>query len=185
LDIKDWIKAKQVIIHPKYNHKDVKLGFDVALIHLEYEVPAASVTKVIQDPSIGDEFPIVAAGFGRTSVLNDFEEGDISKTPSLLNMVDRQVQDYSAKGLFFVIDQKDHKGICFGDSGGAALFFDSKLNEHVILGIASYISVYSEEKAELDPEDKLNSCIGQGHYTNIFSYEDWIDATLQNWFAAG
>lgn len=184
LDMKDWIRAKNVLIHPKYNHNDVKLGFDVALVLLENELPETSVTKMIQDSKMNSEFSIVAAGYGRTSVLKDSENADISKTSSLLNMVDRNVQNYSADQMHFVINQKDHKGICFGDSGGPALFFDSKLKEHVIIGVASYVSVFPDEKKKIDPEDKLNSCTGQGHYTNILSYEDWLNAVLNEWLPA-
>jgi secreted trypsin-like serine protease len=181
LDMKDWIKAAKVLMHPKYNHKDVKLGYDVALIQLERDLPPGSVTKIVSESFLQSEFSIVSAGFGRTSVLKDFESPEIGKIPSLLNFVERNVTDFSVNGVHIVIDQKDHKGICFGDSGGPALHFDSGSNEHYIIGVASYVSVFPDEKAKADPDDKMNSCIGQGHYTSVFGYLEWIQAVLQSW----
>lgn len=78
-----------------------------------------------------------------------------------------EIPDYYPEGEafdFIYVDQTEGKGICSGDSGGAA--FANVNNENVVLGIASRVE---------NVKDTKMICSYFGMYTNVLKYKDWLD----------
>jgi secreted trypsin-like serine protease len=64
--------------------------------------------------------------------------------------------------------EQDHGGICFGDSGGPVLYFDSRLRKYFLVGISSGVIPGSSE----------NPCLNQSIFMNILFYKNQIQELL-------
>ncbi|MFN7903669.1 MAG: S1 family peptidase [Pseudobdellovibrionaceae bacterium] len=70
---------------------------------------------------------------------------------------------------FLYVDQSEGKGICSGDSGGAAFF--QKNGRYYAVGIASWGG---------NSKDPVNLCSSIGGYTNVRRYKSWINDTFNS-----
>lgn len=68
---------------------------------------------------------------------------------------------------FLYVDQSEGKGICSGDSGGAAYY---QVNgKYYVVGVASYVGNSVSEDGV---------CAGFAAYTQVLRYRSWIDANF-------
>jgi secreted trypsin-like serine protease len=169
----DWIQVSKIKIHEGfYNDDKNNISNDLALLKLSKEISTDRISKLaLQTQISGSSFDLLAAGYGRTTA--EINPVIPQKNPQL-NSVLKHVENFDPLALTFQMDQADLKGICSGDSGGPGFIYDADTKEFYILGIASFVSIYENEKKQRDPRNLYNSCIGHGNYTNLLLYQDWI-----------
>lgn len=107
-----------------------------------------------------------AAGYGLTTA----KRGSASDS-GVLRYTTQQIDGPPIRGSQsqFYVNQRNGKGICFGDSGGPAFMkFD---NRRVVVGVAS--AVYSPRSVDKERAD-YDVCRYDAIYTSVFHYLDWI-----------
>ncbi|MBL7544000.1 MAG: trypsin-like serine protease [Bdellovibrionaceae bacterium] len=169
--------ASNVMIHPKYIHKDTPSGvspdFDIALVKFEGILPHEYMPLAIQKIDIQSEMKnssshMVMTGFGRTSTSDSSlpELRYLSKPWDRLILFKDSVNLVDRLNLVSV-NQTDARGGCSGDSGGPLLIEDN--GTYKILGVASYIESSSESRLCEQ---------GQIFYSYITSYLEWINESM-------
>lgn len=174
LNLKEWIKAKEIRVHEKYQGKSTQFAYDVALILLEQDLEPDRVLKFATPDLISFPLDLVVIGYGTTSDLS--KPDDNSPAIAGLHFVMKSVDVFHPEAHTFSINQNDHKGFCSGDSGGPGLIYDDQTKEFFILGVVSNTSMYDNERIKLDPQNQYSLCIGQGNYMNVLNSEirAWI-----------
>lgn len=179
-------QVKSFNIHPKYN--PTKYKFDIATVTVDGEFPAwKKAAKLPENFYLDPNQPLVVAGYGRTTFKQDLLKNVIRLRVGETVLVSDQRADFilandraqkkkprfkreyyrpdKSNDLLF-IDQKDHAGICNGDSGGP--LFQKNENGWVVVGVASVV-------APLDPgSSDADVCRSIGAHTNVFLYRDFI-----------
>lgn len=179
--------VSKIVLHEKYKSYGADSDRnDIALVRLTSVVPSThKVTKLLTEgqlrPSYADDYSYLSAGFGtvKYSSKNSEEslgEGFLRKVnvKRIYNKEGSEEHDvkpaeYTAYSPLVVIDQRDQKGVCSGDSGGA-LFVDVA-GERYIQGVASTVQQFVEDK---------DACHGYGNYMNVIYYQDWIQKSLNS-----
>lgn len=178
IDSSEWVELDSITIHPSYTDANNQIKNDVALIKLSKEVPSERVSQLATANQFDANTPIILAGFGITSPFNN------QQTPytygSMLNKVTKNFEQYTPQSDSFSINQNDMKGICKGDSGGAAFIYDTSTKDYYIVGINSYVSIHVLEEQKLDPNNQYNTCIGHGNFSNAIYFKPWIAETLRS-----
>lgn len=187
LNINEWVMAEKIKIHEKYVGTEDNMGNDLALIRLSRDIEPQRVSKLADATQAKDgAMTLIAVGYGQTSTLKaprpEDNENDLSRAgtqKTLLHSVVKTIDQYNPVAELFSIEQGDNKGICQGDSGGPGFIYDNTKQDFYVLGVTSFVSIFSDEKERRDPLNRMNSCIGRGNYTNVLFYKNWIDTALK------
>ena len=133
---------------------------DLALIEINspknFEAVPVEILKT--KPLISN---LILVGLGSTGQAELIDSVLRSKTVSVST-------DQLLKINFEIDQNKNQGGVCFGDSGGPALFFDQKLNQYFLVGIASAV-VRGEN---------LDACLNKSIFINILFYKTEIGELL-------
>jgi secreted trypsin-like serine protease len=187
LNLNEWIVAEKIKIHEKYVGTEENMGNDLALIRLSRDIEPQRISK-LADASLAKAgaLSLVSIGYGQTTALNkprpEDNENDMARVrmqPTMLRSVVKTVDSYDPAAALFSVDQGDGKGICQGDSGGPGFIYDNTKQEFYILGVTTFVSIFSDEKELRDPTNRFNSCIGRGNYTNILAFQNWITSSMK------
>jgi secreted trypsin-like serine protease len=187
LNINEWVVAEKIKIHEKYVGTKENMGNDLALVRLSRDLDPQRISKLADASQVkAGALSLVSIGYGQTTALNkprpEDNENDMSRVrtqPTMLRSVVKTVDAYDPAADLFSVDQGDGKGICQGDSGGPGFIYDNAKQEFYILGVTTFVSIYSDEKEQRDPTNRFNSCIGRGNYTNILIFKDWINTSMK------
>jgi secreted trypsin-like serine protease len=180
------LKVKSMQVHPFYHPSKYK--YDIATMIVDGEFPAWK--KVAQLPTefkLDPSKPLVVAGYGRTAYKQDLSKNTIrlrigetvlisdqradfilanEKTLKKRSRFKREQYKVDPTNDLLFIDQKEHSGICSGDSGGP--LFQKSDEGWRLVGVASVV-------APLDPgSSEADSCRSVGAHTNVFLYRDFI-----------
>lgn len=107
----DWFSAERWTVHPDFDR--TALTDDLAVIHFADDLPAPVMQVATQAPSeadVGENFRLV--GYGRT--------GDNDESSPEKRAADLPLSDFTENWLW-LLDKRDGRGSCFGDSGGPVL----------------------------------------------------------------
>lgn len=136
---------------------------DIALIQFSGGLPEGATTLSLaksEDLAGLKDFNFTSIGYGRSVGLDSSNEAEDGWAGSgHLRSVVLQTEDYSATDEVFGVNQKEGKGVCFGDSGGPALMTKPD-GSRVIVGIASGVN-----------ED---TCSEKSVFMNILGFREWI-----------
>lgn len=177
-----WYIAEKIFIHPGYK-KNSTIGTvdDIALIQLKFDLPKETVTELATASELSSTMNFTMAGFGLRSNLKNMTEIENKQNIGELFQATKEITNYEINDLTISIDQHDQTGICSGDSGGPGLIYNQETKKFKTIGVVSGNQWTVADKAELDPENKLD-CFGYAIYTNIMNpvYFDWIQKTIQS-----
>ena len=174
----EWVDLESITIHPNYIDANNQIKNDIALIKLAKEIPSERISQLATTNQFNTSTPVILAGYGSTSPLNN--QPSPYTYGSMLNKVTKSFEQYNPRSDLFSINQNDMKGICRGDSGGAAFIYDPSTKDYYIIGINSYVSIRLSEEQQLDPENQYNACIGHGNFSNAIYFKPWISETLKS-----
>ena len=174
----EWVDLESITIHPSYIDANNQIKNDIALIKLAKEIPSDRVSQLATTNQFNADTPVILAGYGSTSPLNS--QQNPYTYGSMLNKVTKNFEQYNPRSDSFSINQNDRRGICKGDSGGAAFIYDASTKDYYIIGINSYVSIRLSEEQQLDPENRYNACIGHGNFSNAIYFKPWISETLRS-----
>lgn len=139
---------------------------DLALIQFRGGLPpeASTVTLPIDSSSEILTFdPLTLMGYGKTTGLKDIlltGEGTLRSTRVKITL--------NPKAEYFYLNQEKEKtGVCFGDSGGPALTKYKDSSDLVLIGIASSVNLRGEKS---NPDE----CLNDSSFLNIFYYKNQI-----------
>lgn len=183
LSAKDKILVSKIVIHEQYRDDTKQQGVlhnDVALLKLSQPLNDDRVSKLATVDQSAKILNLVSIGFGKRTPLYE-ETPEVTQAVAQKNSlfyIMKTVEKFDPQAQTFNINQNDMTGVCSGDSGGPGYVYDSELQDFLIIGVTSYISVTRDEKDRLDPEDIYDKCIGHGHYSNTLFYGDWITRTM-------
>jgi len=187
LNMNEWVMAEKIKIHEKYVGTEENMGNDLALVRLSRDLEPQRISK-LAEPTLAKAgaLTLISIGYGQTSTLlnpkpedNDNDPSRASTQKTLLHSVVKTIDQYDPTAELFSVEQSDGKGVCQGDSGGPGFIYDNAKQEFYVLGVTSFVSIFSDEKAARDPLNRMNSCIGRGNYTNALFYKNWITAGLK------
>jgi secreted trypsin-like serine protease len=168
-------RAQSTFTHPEYQY-DQKAQNDLALVRLSQNAPQGS--RLLSIP--GDDFPLkkdlafTALGYGQTV------GSDPQSATGELHRAELKILDFGRDQSVFIVNQKEGKGICKGDSGGPAIMRFQGLDYAV--GVASAISWRSAKNeigTESIPTVDANLCADRSIYMNVSKFKSWIDETLK------
>lgn len=160
---KDLGRVRPVVaktVHPKWNGGvNDKDNGDIALIKFKGSAPLGFVPAALLSSSIFLKPGVFTqqAGFGLDNPEMDSGSGKLRTA-----MVRIHSNTHSATEI--IVDQRDGRGVCSGDSGGPAFMVID--GSYYVWGVASAVT--------LNPK-----CREFGIYTNALSYRDWIREGIQ------
>lgn len=181
--------VSKIVLHEKYKSSGADSDRnDIALVRLKSSIPAThKVTELLNEdqlrPSYADVYSYLSAGYGTVKYSSKDSEEEESLGEGFLRKVavkriyNKEVSEsdevkssqYTAYSPLVVIDQRDKKGVCSGDSGGA-LFVDIE-GKRYIQGVASTVQQFKKG---------VNACHGYGNYMNVIYYKKWIEDSMYN-----
>lgn len=187
LNMNEWIVAEKIKIHEKYVGSEEDMGNDLALIRLSRDIEASRISKLADDSQAkAGSLSLVSIGYGQTTALNkpkpEDNENDMSRVrtqATMLRSVVKTIEAFDPTAALFSIEQEDGKGICQGDSGGPGFIYDNSKQDFYVLGVTTFVSIFSDEKQRRDPTNRFNSCIGRGNYTNILMHKPWVSSSMK------
>ncbi|GIY83615.1 mite allergen Der p 3 [Caerostris darwini] len=166
------IQFLEVVAHPEYG---TGAECDIALLRLSSPVEMNERIQQICIPQAGSSFDLVyikAMGWGVTS--NDAEQSpetlmvtDLSVTPRALCVFFYGLLGITITDKHICANSFKPTGVCYGDSGGPAVFEDTISGKPVAVGVASFISFLG-----------CGRPLAPSVYTRIASYIDWITETV-------
>jgi len=109
---------------------------------------------------------LVLAGFGRTGFFE-------SSRKIQLRAVETVFQQVFPASLEFTFGPTPGKSACRGDSGGPAYVFDELSQNLLLLGVTS-----RGKSGRVDSMDRPVGCVGEGFYTDVRQYHDWLRENL-------
>lgn len=180
LDLEEWVTVEKIKIHHDYVGTDENMNHDLALLRLSRDIDIERISKLV-DASQAKAGPLslVSIGYGQTSTLKTPHTNNSQTQTTMLHSVLKTIEQYEPLSPLFSVEQDDMKGVCHGDSGGPGFLFDEAKKEFYVLGVTSFVSIFSNEQALRDPHNQFNVCIGRGNYTNALFYKDWIHTGLK------
>lgn len=173
--------VSKIVLHENYKSYGADSDKnDIALVRLKEEIPSThKVTKLLTKdqlrPSYADNYSYLSAGFGAVKFSSEGKKKSLGTgflrkvNVKRIYIIEGNEKDkikpvkYTAYSPFVVIDQREQKGVCSGDSGGA-LFVDIN-GERYIQGVAAFVRQFAKDK---------DACHGYGNYMNVIYYSDWI-----------
>lgn len=154
--------------HLDYQPATVNHRNDIGILRIKGSLPPGFAPMDL--PTAKDvelkERNFYAAGYGVTTAKrgNPSDSGILRYTAQ--QIVGSPINSSQSQ---FYVNQRNGRGICFGDSGGPAFMkFD---NRRVVVGIAS--AVYAPSSVGKGRED-YDICRYDAIYTSVFHYLDWI-----------
>ncbi|KHD88717.1 MAG: phosphotrypsin [Bdellovibrio sp. ArHS] len=175
-------QAIRAIPHSEFKKQNANDRDDIALILINGEAPQGYEPAVLPD----ETFPFKAGlgftgiGYGRTSGKTAVSKEDTQGSGTLRH-VDLLVDSISKTEEQFYVNQKDHKGICNGDSGGPAMM--RYMGKDFIVGIASATSWTMPNDIKKSERDEFmrnkDFCGEKSIYMNVKKYRPWIDRELK------
>lgn len=164
------VNPEKIIIHPQWkSNEQIRNGrakenanFDLALINLDVNAPAIyEPIDLANREEILSSTTYYQIGYGKTKTIE-------KKLPELREVArNKQELSYFESSHFIVVDQKNGKGGCLGDSGGP-LLIKSK-NKFKIAGIAAFLSSFSNDKTICENSELF--------YGNATDYSEWIKSS--------
>jgi hypothetical protein len=141
--------------------------------HKDQQEPSALRTVVLS--GVSDELYQKLGSFLKTLITGKMEEKGLQNTADYIELkkappeeVGKAVFPTAADSEVIPVDNSQGKGICAGDSGGAA--FAQKLDGvYVVTGVASFVS------NPLGDEP----CALVGNYTSVSFHRPWIELAFQ------
>ncbi len=133
---------------------------DLALIEINPTSDLQAVpVQILKSEAIISKLSLI--GFGATS-STAFINGEL-RTKNVT------IDSSQLLKINFEINQaQNNGGVCFGDSGGPALYFDQKLNQYFLVGIAS--AVVRRENSD--------ACLNKSIFMNAIFYKKEIEDLL-------
>ena len=120
-DYQDYAAVSQAIMHPQYGRSQQSgLVFDTGLVELATPITSVQPMPVNTEPVSPDWHgkPIVYVGYGVTGDNNQNSSG--VKRTATINIFDHDNM------TIYTSDQTGQQNVCYGDSGGAALFLERR-----------------------------------------------------------
>lgn len=164
-DKKNSIGVEKYIQHQDYS-KDQKIVNDLSILKLKKSIPA---THKIVDIQKSENLNLMAgetlhvAGFGKSRV------GFFSGGAGTLRATTVKIEIFSAEEYLVVLDQKEERGICSGDSGGGS--FTVVDGELVQVGVNSFVL----KKENRDKAD----CKNKAYQASVAKFYPWIAETIE------
>ncbi len=158
-----FVKAKQVIIHPKYiggnPQRNRRMPMpDIALVQLETSAPegAVPVPLGIDSAFIQKGISLTLAGYGLTSGVGQTLATQLMK-------VDVTISEPFFTSAQFSYKVIDKKSACMGDSGGPA-YVTTQAGELVVVGVTSWGD---------------RTCSQFGVYTSVPAFAEFIASAVE------
>lgn len=186
---KDIIVADRLAVHPDYMKGiteetaiDEAAWNDVALVRLSSDAPThIKITPIANSTSalsVADNSTVVLSGFGIASpIVRKKVYNDKTKTWDVVTVEEqtptsgvlRQVEDIVVTKVIndskeFLLNQRNSKGACHGDSGGPA-FLKAADGSLLQVGITSRGT------------NELGNCDEDAIYTSVAAHSAWIETT--------
>lgn len=161
---KKSIQVKEYIQHKEYSKKD-GIRNDLVIIKLIKPIPSSyriiDLEKSIRlNLSEGDTLHI--AGFGKSRF------GIFAGGAGTLRAATVKIESFSPEDDLVVLNQREEKGICSGDSGGGS--FAVVEGELAQVGVNSFV-LKKESRNTAD-------CKNKGFQVSVAKYFDWITKTM-------
>lgn len=140
--------------------------YDLAIIKLSSPAPqdyTPSTLIASNSQLIGNT--ALVAGYGNT-----LGYGVKSSTPQFLRATEIEILDVGRDGRLLALDNSKSKGVCSGDSGGAAFLQDSS-GKNLVFGITSMVG--NRKKGG-------EKCSDFALYTGVVAHRSWIENTLSS-----
>ncbi|KAF8763769.1 Transmembrane protease serine 11B like protein [Argiope bruennichi] len=166
------IQFREVAAHPQYGSGS---EYDIAVFRVSSTVEMTDFIQTICLPESGRSFDLVyvqAMGWGVTSNNNQ-------DPPETMMTTELSVPPRTACQFFYAllgititdrhicVNSFRPTGVCYGDSGGPAVYDDPLSGKPVAVGVASFISFLG-----------CGRPIAPSVYTRIASYIDWLTETV-------
>lgn len=131
-DYEDYALVSRGIMHPQYGQSQQGgLNFDTGLVELASPVTSVQPMPVNTEAvtSAWHGKPIIYVGYGVTGD-NDNNSSGVKRTATI------DIFDHDNMTIF-TSDQTGQQNVCYGDSGGAALYWDGE--KLVLAGVNSFV----------------------------------------------
>lgn len=159
------IFAKSVSVHPNYSFYRLRF-FDLAVLELFEKIPSTALPIEFLPYSIelkeGDQLTVL--GYG-----SKVDYG-ISSSSTLAKAENIPIQ--SDEGTNFLLDQKNGKGICSGDSGGPAVYLYQ--GKYYLVGINQGVVVLNKNS------DSKGTCKSASSVVKAQTFKSWILKQISN-----
>lgn len=134
---------------------------DIALLQFDGKAPNGftPVTLLNDSNVLANQVPVILSGYGIYEITDEGSLDDGS-----LRKVTLPIYKADFNELEFVVDQRENRGSCRGDSGGAV--FVEVGDTIVLAGITSHGIT------------KTKTCNGFAAVTNILAFRDWVNESL-------
>lgn len=168
---RDQLTIAHIFVHPRYNPNS-KLRNDLALIEIkeEFKYPSTILALPNSQHELDIELTLQAAGYGRTDGIEDSETG--ADSVGVLRRTN--ILGFSIKNNKIIVDQKNGKGVCFGDSGGPLIAKIGKVS--YIVGVAS--AVYDDSELAESSTGAQDSCTKKSMFMEVKYYLRWINKII-------
>ncbi|GAB4411065.1 MAG: hypothetical protein OHK0056_14710 [Bacteriovoracaceae bacterium] len=165
-DFKTAIGLEKYLQHQDYSKEDKKIVNDLAILKLKKSIPSTHKIVDIQKSEnlnmmAGDTLHV--AGFGKSRV------GFFSGGAGTLRATTVKIEFFSAEEDLVVLDQKEERGICSGDSGGGS--FTVVDGELVQVGVNSFV-LKKENRGKAD-------CKNKAYQASVAKFYPWIAETVE------
>lgn len=150
------VTVREILLHPAYSRSTDLKSVDLALVFLVENAPEFYAPVILSEGvSFTDRTLVQLVGYGKSSLQEESSFGRL-----------RQVQSevLNANEIFFEVDQQSGKGICDGDSGGAAF----------VQGIEGLTLVGVTKMAYDKYAQGGHSCLGVSQFTRVDKNLPWI-----------
>lgn len=146
---------------PRLTKKQASNWGDIAILKFKGSLPMGyrPAKLAARNAFLSDGMDVVLAGYGITSGITRADAVGLNKVSVPLARA-----RYSDTEL--LMDQRQGRGACHGDSGGPA--FINLKGQNVVIGVTS--------RGAQDPKD---TCLGFSVYTSVASMGAWIEATAK------
>lgn len=134
---------------------------DLAIIEVKAPAELNAVPVDILQTQIPDSRQILIIGYGVTNP-HAADSETLRKRTILIKNIDH------TKNTFEVDQNQNNGGVCFGDSGAPALYFDQATKKYYLVGIASAVT-----KGE-----NKNVCLNKAIFMNVPFYQNEIGELL-------
>lgn len=140
---------------------DLTPDMPVDLALLKIATPAPFPYLPVQMTSLSEANPTAVAlrltGYGRSD--------DLKNTERRLRTVEVTTEPFRRDDTEIIVDQRQGKGICNGDSGGPMLVYDR--GEYKVIGINSYVFNYHSEPAADDACRAFGAAVHLGPFRSL------------------
>lgn len=176
----NWLEIESIAIHPEFINDDTKgiSDHDLALIKikkplsLDYIIPLAKASDITPYTQQSKQQQMIEIGYGIHELELNKSDANAELT---LNFVIKSFDKSQIPNPKIIIEQRDGKGFCMGDSGSPGLIINEK--QLKLLAVASHIKTSSSDR-EKSARQLEQPCRGLGAYSNLLNYQSWVQETL-------